>query len=161
MQYSIKSVKFFNADHEGEKGFSLTLLIDGIPFSKVEYDGWGGPYSYSATTESVANFDVRFKEIQSLLAKEEIGAIRGVMLYNSLSNIVSKEIDKYLLEKEYQKTIKLLGYVSNGEIYTYPAKKHKLTPENIEGIKKAKFWKPENRMLQEVPKDELLAILKG
>lgn len=159
MDFSISGFKAFATNHDGEKGWSLMLALNGKPFAKASYDGWGGPIHYENANVAItsAEFIAQIKSINAELGKTKI-AFEGFELPNSIDLIVGEKITEVQAEKAYDKTIKRLGYVKDAQIFLYSTK-FKPDPDSIAELKSAPFWTSDCRVLQEVPKAEILALL--
>jgi hypothetical protein len=72
-----------------------------------------------------------------------------------LELVVGDLVNDWLIDREIKKILKKVAYVNDkGELFTLAAK-YKPTAQNIEGVQKAAWWKPEYKILNGLPVDEI------
>lgn len=163
MNITINKLKKERNGHEGESVYSVIVMVDGVPFAKGMDSPYGALMQFDPINLPEGDFSAKLKEINAELGKEMISVPGLPEMPNSLHLVVAKLIGEEIavqgVEKEYQRNMKRLGFVCNGEIFLFPAK-IKPTAEAIRGMRDRPDWVPENRVIQEIPKEELLAIIR-
>lgn len=159
MKIEIKNVKHSAFASQETHCFQATVYVDGKKAFIASNNGHGGCDEYFPLKGmSGSDMWTRIHEINAELNKEEIKTPHGT-LKNDLELVVSDLVNKWLREREVMKIMKKVAYVGkDGAVYTLPAKV-KPTPKNLELVKKAKWWKPEYKLLNTMPIEKAMEHL--
>lgn len=162
---TLKNIKHAEFASEETYCFEATVYVNGNRLCYVKNDGHGGPdffWPLVRDTGKHMELDDRITAINAELGKEQID-IDGTgkyMIENSLELEIAERMTEWLVLKDAKKLLKKVAYLGDdGEIYTLKSK-YKPTPETIEGLKKASWWKDSYQVLNEQPIEKVVEALK-
>lgn len=155
MKITIKNVKYLAHASQDSHCFEAVVYVDDKRAFRVTNSGHGGSDDYHPAIkgENYADVNKRVGDINAILEKETIKTDFGE-LQNDLELVVGELVNEWLIDREIKKTLKKLCYVKDGSIYTLAAK-HKPTVDNIAAVQKAEWWKPEYKLLNGLPIEEI------
>lgn len=79
---------------------------------------------------------------------------------NDLDIVTTDLVTEFLVRKDIKKSLRKICYLRDGDVWSCPAKL-KPTPENIERVRNAKWWKPDYQILNNMAIDKLIPIFRG
>lgn len=155
MNIELKAVKYFAAMSEETHCFTATIYVDGKRFCKVSNRGHGGCDDYEAIGGDT--HQEMYEKIAVVNAELDKKKVEGYDFNYNLELVTGDLMNQYHLDKDIKKTLKHLAYVKEGSIWTSKALP---TPENLVGIKRAKWWKDEYILLNGLPLEEIRQYFK-
>jgi len=160
MNIELKNIKYFAAMSEETHCFTATIYVDGKRTFGVSNRGYGGCDDYEPLGKMTQQqmYD-KLEEINNELKKETVyfGENNEHSLTNDLELVTGDLMNQYHTDKDIKRTLKKMAYVKDGSIWTSKALP---TPENLVGIKRAKWWKDEYILLNGLPIEEIRQYFK-
>lgn len=157
----LKNVKITEKLSEETPCFTATMYVDGQRFCEASNRGFGGPNDYKPLPKTPAGTQnvvaAKIREINEELKDYRIPTGWGNgYITPDIDCVVNSKVSEHARDKEIKKTLKKVAYYKpeDGEIYVLPSK-HKPTPETLKAVKETKWWKPENKMLNEMSMDDI------
>ena len=155
---TLKKIDHSNTNSHETYCFSANVYKDGKLWCYAENGGQGGETSFHST-DNVTMQTLR-AEIKTFEDTLPVRVSHGYELNGSLEIVVGDLITDWLFTKEAKLLLKRISYIKNGGTYRMPAKL-KPTKENIDMVRKAPWWKPENIMLNDLTVEEVVEHLKA
>ncbi len=151
MNITLKNIKHSEFASQETHCFEATVYVDGKRSFIAKNDGHGGDdYYYPINGETMQDVHNKVDIINAELGKEKV----KYNLDNCLEFVVSDLINEWLRDKEIKKILKKVAYVRGTDLYTLPAK-YKPTTEMLKKMKQQDWWKPEYKLLNEMPIEEV------
>jgi len=153
MNITLKNIKHAAFASEETHCFDATVYVDGKRAFRVSNQGHGGSDMYYPLNDKKTNGDVyaQVAEINAELEKEVLQC-DGFTVNNSLEIVIGELVNQWLIDKHIKKTLKKLCYLKGDSVYTV---NHAPTAQNMAGIQKATWWKPEYKLLNGLPIEEI------
>ena len=158
MEIKLKNIKHAAFASQETHCFTATVYLDDERFCTVRNEGFGGCDDFQPL-KGGNNSDLyaKIKEIDAELGKE-ILKCDGFEIENSIEIVIGDLVNKWLEEKEMKKILKKVAYLGKGgDIYTVNMKP---TPENLERVKKQKWWDEKYTFLNTMPIEQAAIHLK-
>lgn len=156
MRLSLRNIKFAAFASEETNCFEATLCLDGDPIARVSNDGHGGCDDYEPLRSAVlATAFARLPEAEAYAKSLPPVEAYGEKLPMDLDLAVGELFEAWLVEREFDKTVKKLAVVDGGKVYTYKAKWSEMTPPRLAAFKQKN---PKLRVLNEMPRAEALKL---
>jgi len=158
MNITLKNIKHAAFASQETHCFEATVYLDGKRFCTVENDGRGGCDDFRPL-KGGKNSDLyaKIKEIDAELGKEMIKG-DGFEVQNCIEIVIGNLVNNWLQEKEVKKILRKIAYVDKaGDLYTVNLKP---TAENINIIKKQKWWVESNVCLNHLPLEQAKTFIK-
>ena len=157
MEITLKKIKYSAfASHETHC-FEATVYVDGKRAFGVENDGHGGLNSYFPlhTKQTGTAIHDWVSRIDGDLGQQIIRH-QDFEIKNSLEIEICERMNEWLRRQEAMRILRRVAYLRNGEIY-HLATKVKPTPETLARVKQASWWRKDDLLLNELPKEEAIA----
>jgi len=152
MNITLKSIKHLESASEETNCFTATVYVDGKRAFGVKNAGHGGGDEYyMVDKKSYQEMNAMIADINTELAKTKLTG-RYASLTNDLEIVVGDIMENWLVDKDIKKSLKKVCYLRDGSVW---CSKLAPTQDNIERIQAATFWKPEYKILNDMPIEEI------
>ncbi len=151
MNITLKNVKYFAGMSEETHCFTATVYVDNKKVFGVKNAGHGGDDEVYHVKGGVDNAFEKYREINEELGKEKCPAPYEDM-DNCLDFVVGDLMNDWLRDGEIKKSLRKITYMKGAAMHEV-----KLSPtqENIERVKKQKWWEDTNVILNGMPIEEV------
>lgn len=150
MIITLKNIKHAEFSSQETHCFEATVYVDGKRSFIAKNDGHGGcDYYHPVKDNTQQNVNAMIKKINAELGKEKTSQYN---LDNCLEFVVCDLINEYLTDKEIKRVLKKVCCVKNEQLYILNVKP---TSDRIENLKQESWWKPEYKILNEMPIEEM------
>ncbi len=158
MNITIKNIKHNEHLSEETHCFSATVYIDGKRSFGVKNAGHGGSDDYFALDDKTSNKEVR-EMLLSVNKELEKTKLTGEYsdLTNDLEIVVGDLVNDYLTDKHILKMLKRICYLKDKIVYV---SNNLPTDLFIERLKTAHWWKPEYKVLNNLPIEDIRKYFK-
>ena len=156
MNITLKNIKHMASLSEETHCFSADVWCDGKKMFGMKNAGHGGSDEVYSINGGVKDIWAAYHEIDAELGKTiKKYPEHGFEIAHSLESEVCDIINQWLDDKEIKKVMRTVSYLVGDELFTVKAKP---TPEVLEKVKRQKWWKEDNVILNGKPMEELRPI---